>query len=95
MGISKEGRWRGVPRSELWVPPTSRGWEEEQEPAKEAEKWPGRWWVRYSGNHMERAFKEERLILEEETQTTNKNMKRHMRLAVKHIQTQLRTTLYT
>lgn len=40
----------------------------------------------YSGTLMERLFEEVNLIPEEETQMANKNMKRCMCTAVKHIQ---------
>lgn len=85
IGVSKEYRWKEFPghSSDLF---------QHLEAGKKSgnqqrrQKWPGRWWVCCSGNLMERLFEEVNLIPGEETQMANKNMKRCMCMAVKHIQ---------
>lgn len=63
------------PKAWAWAPATLRGWEKEQEPAKGAEKWPGRWQGLLFWNSNGVGIQGGAVSPEEETQMANKNMK--------------------
>lgn len=68
-----------------WALLTLRGWEEEQEPAKGAEKWPERWQCVLFWNSSGEGTSGGEINPEEETPMANKKMKRCVCMAIKHL----------